>query len=614
MTFCGQGERKIREVAQILAALAIAAVFFSQNILAGELEATLRIEPSSVSAGQSAIASVEIRSAANVSQIAFPPVEGLRIRSGGTQYSTRIINGVVEQSSIANFSVKALKEGDYTLGPASVTASNGKVYQTNSVQFKVKAVTQQAGEKTSDFYLETVFEPETPVYVNQPIDIAWRLISQHELRAYNIDAAWLMGQEAFRILDADELMTRWRNGKREGLKAIRVSDRDIIAHTYNRQNKDDEVEGVFEVRRTFVPLTAGTFDFAATTVEAEVMMGSASLLLDDPFMDGFFGGGRKVRRAFANSSAHQVIVKPLPEEGRPESFTGTVGTFKMLADVQPQKVGVGETVTLAVTLDGTGALDLVGRPMLKACDGCRALDPEESTDAVTAVQGKKIFRFPLYMEKAGSVQIPAVTYGFFDPAAGKYRELVAGPFTVEVSADRGEKGISANFVPGEQRSRKGVVDLGRDITDIVGGVENLRNDGPRLAGWLFYAIMIAPPMLGILGGLALRARRIARADVASMRRASAYANFVRGLDEGTDTASLLRRYLADVSGGSFGGEIGPDEAALVCADNQAGDLSRETALLLEKLDTARFSPGATGTETLKKETAALVGRIEQCRR
>lgn len=135
-----------------------------------------------------------------------------------------------------------------------------------------------------------------------------------------------------------------------------------------------------------------------------------------------------------------IVVLPLPEDGRPESFTGAVGRFSMSASIEPAQLAVGEAAMLTVELRGTGNVRTLPPPALHEIAGVDVFPPTEESEVDvdgSTLGGHKRFSWVLLPRQAGELSIPDLRYGAFDPVTGEYRETTAALPAVQVAPGTG---------------------------------------------------------------------------------------------------------------------------------------------------------------------------------
>lgn len=158
-------------------------------------------------------------------------------------------------------------------------------------------------------------------------------------------------------------------------------------------------------------------------------------LLGDPFMQNIFGA-TVPREINVTSPETTFTVLPLPTQGRPPDFAGAVGNFRISTDISSPTNTAGDPLTLRMHVNGAGNFDRVESSMLKPDDQWKTYAPKATFNAVDGIgyRGEKLFEQPLVAIKAGKLNIPALTFGYFDPDTGHYETARSAPLNVMVAA------------------------------------------------------------------------------------------------------------------------------------------------------------------------------------
>ena len=147
---------------------------------------------------------------------------------------------------------------------------------------------------------------------------------------------------------------------------------------------------------------------------------------------GFFQQRQYQQFAVPGSPA-TLEVRPLPPA--PDGFTGAVGDFKVASKVVPVHVKIGDPVTWTIELSGSGNWpEIQGLPAREAPGSFQVIQPKPKR---TQPQGK-LFEgtfaedVVLVPTRAGTYELPALNFSYFDPKAGSYRVIEAPGGTVIV--------------------------------------------------------------------------------------------------------------------------------------------------------------------------------------
>ena len=178
--------------------------------------------------------------------------------------------------------------------------------------------------------------------------------------------------------------------------------------------------------------------------------GEPKIVEENKQMGGMSFHSQSIRQesveAEAQSPTINIMVKPLPEEGKPADFSGMVGSYSFSADFDRTDVKVGEALTLSVEIKGDGTPGTITDPKFPDFSEFRSVPPENNISK--KVVGSKVItsksiRVFLYPKKKGDFTVPEITYSWFNPAKKKYETAKAGPWNIHV--EKGENAPEAVF-------------------------------------------------------------------------------------------------------------------------------------------------------------------------
>ena len=177
----------------------------------------------------------------------------------------------------------------------------------------------------------------------------------------------------------------------------------------------------FVFQRALFPVTAGRLTIPAP-----------SLTYALPHNASYFS--RETRESVRAESLH-VVVRPLPEAGRPTRYTGAVGRLVVGVRLDTTELRVGGAAVLTVRVEGRGNIRLLPRPELELSWGDAVAGTERLVldTAGPWVRGHKEFDWILTPAAAGEQQLPAIQYPVFDPVIGAYDVLSTEALVVTVA-------------------------------------------------------------------------------------------------------------------------------------------------------------------------------------
>jgi len=462
-----------------------------------------------------------------------PSLDGFQVVGGPNQSSSfSSVNGNTTINMSMGYVLVALKEGAYTIGPASMSIG-GKLYKSNSVRIKVvkgRAVPQggQGGSAAAQqgdglesgnpadiskrLFLRAVAN-KTNVFQGEQITVSYKLYANINIVDNSVDKLpdfnGFWSQEIKNSNPNVEWKVEDYNGSRYHVAVLK----EVI---------------LFPERFGKLALDPLNMTFVVRQVVPS----------NDP-IDQFFGGGSyKDFKYKVKSSPVTINVKPLPEAGKPEGFQGAVGNFSVSATLDKSAVRANEALNYTVKINGSGNLKLLRAPALKLAADMEQYDPkltDQITERVDGVSGSREFSYLLIPRHEGSYQIDPLKFSYFNPVSGRYVTLVTAGFPVKVS-----KGAPGSAVVAYGAGQQDLKLLGKDIRYIKPADVALRRSGEGFYGSaVYYLLLFAGPLFFAAAWLYRNWLREHNRDLAVVR--------------GRNANRVAARHLADASRQLSGG-------------------------------------------------------------
>ena len=152
--------------------------------------------------------------------------------------------------------------------------------------------------------------------------------------------------------------------------------------------------------------------------------------LRDPFFDDFFSGRNRFKEILVETLEKKWEIKPLPEKGKPETFSGAVGKFNADVSYTPKQVSAGEPVTLKVSITGTGNFDRIQAPKLANTDDHKVYPPKiefQPNGGTASSKGIKTFEYIVIPKHEDADQLMDIPFVYFDPEPGIYVDISQKP-------------------------------------------------------------------------------------------------------------------------------------------------------------------------------------------
>jgi hypothetical protein len=331
------------------------------------------------------------------------------------------------------YRIVASKPGDYTVGPFLVK-QNGKQVRAQAVDLSFQDVSIDPDARVR------LVLPEKPLYPDQRVPVSiefgyagdFRNIGDFSIYSPLFDQ-FNFAPDARPPRNASILPVQTKEG-RLGLAA---------------QVREEEVDGrpfaFLTATRTMIPERPGEFElepisanFRKVTKWARSRPDPFGFGMGDSLLEEMLG---ERRRAVASELVRAVgkprtiRVQPFPAEGRPESFTGAVGSnFSLDVTAARTEVRVGDPITFTLTLRGDGNIKSASLPPLSSDGG---MDPDQfrlpNTDVAGQFEdGAKKFDVTVRVMDETVKRVPALAYSWFDPEAETYRTTHSKPIALNV--------------------------------------------------------------------------------------------------------------------------------------------------------------------------------------
>lgn len=180
-----------------------------------------------------------------------------------------------------------------------------------------------------------------------------------------------------------------------------------------------------EISQVIVADKPGRFDFPKSSIEGYVYR------LDD-------SGNKQYQKPKISIETlpFSLEVLPFPDQGRPASFNGAIGTFDsfVAALTSSEKVAVGDKLQLGLDLTGKGVNESTPAPDLCCQPGFSGVFQPSDLPPVSLVEGtSKHFEVELRPLTTTIKAIPPIEFAYFNPDTKSYGTLhsAAIPITVE---------------------------------------------------------------------------------------------------------------------------------------------------------------------------------------
>lgn len=137
---------------------------------------------------------------------------------------------------------------------------------------------------------------------------------------------------------------------------------------------------------------------------------------------------------YTKSSRRQLInVIPLPQENKPLSFSGAVGQFQIQTQVDGIQFPAGQPFLLRLRFEGQGNAKLIELPPIEWPEGLEIYDTKSESKFFKNGQSYKEFEIYLIAKNKGPLQIPKISFSYFDPSSKSYVTKTTETLMLDIS-------------------------------------------------------------------------------------------------------------------------------------------------------------------------------------
>lgn len=550
-------------------------------------------------AGDSFTVTYTVNTSEPVEIIKDPTFSGLELLYGpaiGSRHSMTNINGRVHSTSSTEITYTLMSDrvGRYSISGLRLSLGGKEVSgQTVTVQIRAgesgrtdtRGRRRHASESLEQAeYRYQAIVPRRSVYVQEALPVVYKLLSTEEPRISDTKPSTYDGFVSLDLLGSSQRQ----------LKIERIDGRDWASIEIMKELLFAQHAGQLTIPVNELPILYTLRD------------------PDDPFMN-------QTSERILRTDPITIQVKPLPEEGKPEDFSGAVGSFKVRYELDSKEWRTHEATTLKIVLEGQGNLKIATLPKLELPADIEIYDPVEKSEQTYEggiLRSKRVLEYSLIPRSTGEIQIPRLAIAYFNPASAKYQTTIAEP-------------ISIRITQGHARSVETTVHTHRDnqeeqaSSELLSAEAGERTFQSHLALMaLIHVLMVA---LGFCTFLFLKRRRSMRADTVKFAASRAHVMVVKRLKQAHQhllsnareafLEELLRAiwsYLSDklsIPTSKLSREMVSDELRKKHMDEQSITQLTE---LIDAIEFARFAPGnlSESLSTLYDKAVQAITAIE----
>ena len=429
------------------------------------VEINALVDRNTTSLGESIQLSVSIQGKKGI--IDTSSIKDFKVIPRGSSTSMQIINGRTSREIIYNYTLIPLRAGGLKIPPLSISIGK-KTQLTREIKIQVSQ-RPKADDQGRPVFVEANLSAPT-VYVGQQLIYTFKFL------------------HAIQITNA-----RFQPPEFNGFAAREVEKRNSYQTIINGRQYM-----ITELYFTLSPLISGVKTIEPAVLECDIPVSRRRRNQSpfDSFLNDAFFSRREIDSKIFRTDPIQIKVKQLPPYKDKTPFSGLVGSFKIQAGLEKQSIKVGDSITLALTISGTGNIMDAKAPDIEMPADFKIYKdaPQENIKlSKKGYSGEKIFRSALVPIKQGTYIIPSVLLTFFDPAASRYKTMETRQFELKVNpAENSDQEKISSFPKRDKTPQKDKVQFtGRDILPLKTDLSALKNQTPMSVVW--FAILILMP-------------------------------------------------------------------------------------------------------------------------
>jgi hypothetical protein len=342
-----------------------------------------------------------------------PSFEGFRVLAGPSQQvSQSWINGRSTFEKMYSYYLVPNQKGVLTIA-ATTIEFDGTVYKSNPIKITVTNAIKQPEDPNNqpavsaddNIYLVADISNANP-YLNEPITVVYKLYF-----SYNV------GISDWKEVNNPKYNNFW--SQNIDIKQLKAEEGTFKGQKYR-----------FVVLRKTVlyPQQSGKLEIEPLTLDINAQLPTNRR--------DVFGRVMVTEAVKTVSAGSRIInVKPLPEAGKPDDFTGAVGSFDFKVKPSKAELKNGESLDLIVSVSGQGNLKLFTLPKPVVPNALEMYDPvhdEKVTTPLNGMTGSIADKYTIVPQYKGLYTIDAMHFSYFDTKTKKYKTIASEPITINV--------------------------------------------------------------------------------------------------------------------------------------------------------------------------------------
>ena len=352
-----------------------------------------------------------------------PEFENFRVVAGPSQsIKNSWVNGKRSYSKTYTYFLSPIEKGNFKIGQASVEV-DGEIYKTLILNVEVTSAVEIPVNPNDPSYIadnniHLVAEiSKTNPYLNEPISIVYKLYWKPDLGITNP-----------RELDAPRYVNFWSKN----------IDNTPIAE--NGTYKGEAYRYAVMRKTVLYPQKTGELSIEPLVYDIAVQVPSNRR---DIFGQVLSNTVNKT----VSAGKIKINVRPLPNQGKPDNFSGAVGNFDLLVNTTKKELLISEAFQLNIEIKGKGNFNLFNFPSINLPATLEVYEPERIEKLKTnfqGINGSLKDQYTVVPSSPGKYAIPKISFTYFDPKDTSYKTKTSSINYVNVKGSIINNSINEN--------------------------------------------------------------------------------------------------------------------------------------------------------------------------
>ena len=355
-----------------------------------------------------------------------PKINGFQVNGPMVSQSENIINGAYSGNQQFAYVIQAIRPGKFTI-PSAMVEFKGRIFKSQPVIVTVlnqnikgekqtnedSYVSKNNVGKNAPVFIEAEIS-KTNVYINEPVEVSYRVYLNPKFKIEKENKINFPKYNNFWSQTEDLRDNHWEQ--------VVVNGRIYYTKLFRRTVLYPQKTGNLSID----PLSLD-FNIAYPTGELD--------FFNDPQYE-------TTRRVIATPSK-TIVVKPLPEKGKPENFTGAVGVFEFNVIVDKLESKTGEAIQMEFVVTGTGNLKLFELPKPNLPADFEIFEPthkEDIEENIRGMSGSISDSYTIIPQNKGKFLVKPQQFSYFDIQSKSYKTISSDEINLTIA--QGDKHIS----------------------------------------------------------------------------------------------------------------------------------------------------------------------------